>query len=174
MLTADHDFGRPSAFLVRNISLLPPGRILDIAMGRGRDALYLAKKGFSVEGVDISAEAVGEAVERSLRAGFPIKGTVADLEKGYPIQPETYEVIICFHYLQRSLFPEIKSGLKKGGVVVYETFTLEQRRFGKPRNPDFLLRKGELREVFGDFECLRYREGIINNSRAIASIIARK
>ncbi|MDZ4247272.1 MAG: class I SAM-dependent methyltransferase, partial [Dehalococcoidia bacterium] len=130
---------------------MPPGRILDIAMGRGRDALYLAKKGFSVEGVDISAEAVGEAVERSLRAGFPIKGTVADLEKGYPIQPETYEVIICFHYLQRSLFPEIKSGLKKGGVVVYETFTLEQRRFGKPRNPDFLLRKGELREVFGDF-----------------------
>lgn len=165
---------RPSAFLVRNIQLLPKGKALDIAMGRGRNALYLARKGFEVEGIDISSERVAEVTKIACNLGLAIKGTVADMEAGYKIAPGAYDVIICFNYLQRSLFPQIKAGLKNGGLAVYETFTIDQPRFGKPTNPNYLLRHGELRAAFSDLECLRYWEGISGRKKAIARIIARK
>jgi tellurite methyltransferase len=83
-------------------------------------------------------------------------------------------VIICFNYLQRSLIPQIRDGLKKGGVIVYETYTIDQTQFGRPHNPDFLLKHNELQEMFRGFRCLRYREGIIERRKAIASMIAVK
>ncbi len=169
-----NDIGRPSPFLVRNIALLPPGKALDIAMGSGRNALYLASKGFAVDGVEISAERVAEAEAEALRLGLPMNAIVADLEAGYEIALGSYDLIICFNYLQRSLFPGVKAGLRTGGVVVYETFTIDQRRFGKPSNPDFLLKHGELKDAFKEFECLRYFEGIIGKRKAVARIIARK
>lgn len=170
----ENEIGRPSPFLVRNIGLLPRGRALDIAMGAGRNALYLGRKGFEVDGVDISDERVAEATANARRLGLPVNGIVADMEAGYEIQSGWYDVIICFNYLQRSLFPSIKAGLKPGGTVVYETFTIDQRQFGKPSNPDFLLGHGELREAFKEFECLRYFEGIVEKRKAVARIIAMK
>jgi 2-polyprenyl-3-methyl-5-hydroxy-6-metoxy-1,4-benzoquinol methylase len=164
----------PAQFLVDNIALLPKGRVLDVAMGAGQNAIYLAKMGFEVEGVDISPEAVSSALELARKSGVNIRAQVADLEKEYHIEKGAYEVIICFKYLQRSLIPQIKDGLCKGGIVVYETFIVDQARFGKPKNPDYLLRHNELLDMFRDFRCLRYREGIVEGRRAIASIIAEK
>lgn len=99
---------------------------------------------------------------------------MADLENNYHIEKGAYEVIICFNYLQRSLIPQIKDGLRKGGMVVYETFIVDQVRFGKPKNPDYLLRHNELLDMFRDFRCLSYREGIVEGRKAVASIIAEK
>ena len=168
----------PAPFLVENISLLPKGRVLDIAMGNGRNAVYLAKMGFKVEGVDFSAEAISQAREAANKAGVAIKAEVANLEKDYRIPEETYDVIICFNYLQRSLIPQIKRGIRPGGMVVYETFLVDQAQWGKPKNPDFLLKHNELLDLFRDFRVLRYREGLFTNDkgdqRAIASIIAQK
>jgi tellurite methyltransferase len=164
----------PAQFLVDNVELLPKGRILDVAMGAGHNAIYLAKMGFEVEGVDISPEAVGSALERARNSGVNLRGQVADLENNFHIEKGAYEVIICFKYLQRSLIPQIKDGLRKGGMVVYETFILDQVRFGKPKNPDYLLRHNELLDMFRDFRCLRYREGVVEGRKAIASIIAEK
>jgi tellurite methyltransferase len=76
--------------------------------------------------------------------------------------------------LQRSLIPQIKDGLKTGGILVYETFIVDQARFGKPRNPDFLLKHNELLDMFRDFRCLRYREGVFENRKALAGIVAQK
>ncbi len=163
-----------SQFLVDHIDLLPKGRVLDLAMGNGRNAIYLSKIGFIVEGVDISSKAVSNALETARRNGVDFKAVAADLESNYQIEKAAYNVIICFNYLQRSLFPQIKAGLTIGGMVVYETYTVDQPRFGKPKNPDYLLKYNELLEVFRDFRCLRYREGIIENRKAIASIIAQK
>ncbi len=165
---------QPAQFLVDNISLLPRGRVLDIAMGSGRTAVYLARMGFAVEGVDFSAEAVEEARKLARETGVQIKTLVADLEKNYHIPENTYDVIINFNYLQRSLTSEIKKGLKDSGMVVFETYITDQTQFGRPRNPDFLLKYNELLEMFRDFRCLRYREGIIENRKAIASILAQK
>ena len=165
----------PAQFLADNIELLPRGRALDVAMGSGQNAVYLAKMGFEVEGVDISAEAVNNALELARKTGVTIKAEVVDLESSYHIKKAAYDVIICFHYLQRSLIPLIKDGLRKGGMVVYETFIIDQAElFGKPRNPDYLLQHNELLDMFRDFRCLRYREGVIEGRQAIASIVAEK
>ncbi len=164
----------PSRWLVDNIELLPSGRVLDIAMGKGRNAIYLAKRGFKVEGVDVSSEAVNMVREAAREAGVALSAKVADLEAGYKIEAEAYDVIICFNYLQRSLVPDIKRGLKNGGVVVYETFITDQTRYGRPSNPDYLLEHNELLEMFREFRCLRYREGIVDDSKALAGIVAVK
>jgi len=164
----------PAQFLVENIELLPKGRALDVAMGAGHNAIYLATMGFEVEGVDISPEAVSSALERARKSGVTVRTQVADLEKEYHIEKGAYEVIICFKYLQRSLIPQIKDGLRTGGMVVYETFIVDQARFGKPKNPDYLLRYNELLDMFRDFRCLRYCEGIVEGPKAVARIIAEK
>ena len=174
-MTDIHENGfEPAQFLVQNVELLPKGRVLDVAMGSGRNAIYLARLGFDVEGVDISSEAVNTALESAEKAGVTIRTQVADLEGNYCIEKGAYDVIICFNYLQRSLVSQIKDGLRKGGAVVYETFIVDQAHFGKPKNPDYLLKHNELLDMFRDFRCIRYREGIVENRMALASIIAQK
>ncbi|MFC1950087.1 class I SAM-dependent methyltransferase [Chloroflexota bacterium] len=164
----------PAQFLVHNMELLPKGRVLDVAMGNGRNLIYLAKNGFNVEGIDISPEAVKIALKLARKAGVTIKEQIADLESDYLIEKDAYEVIICFNYLQRSLISQIIDGLRKGGMVVYETFIIDQANFGKPKNPDYLLKHNELLGMFHELRCLRYREGVFEDTRAIASIIAQK
>jgi tellurite methyltransferase len=164
----------PAQFLVANVGLLPRGRVLDVAMGNGWNAIFLARAGFEVEGVDMSPEAVNTALESAQEAGVTIRAQVTDLESDFQIEKGAYDVIICFNYLQRSLIPQIKEGLRLGGMVVYETFIVDQAQFGKPHNPDYLLKHNELLDMFREFRCLRYREGIIEGRKAVASIIAQK
>ncbi|NYT00860.1 MAG: methyltransferase domain-containing protein [Methanocellales archaeon] len=174
-ITDIHENGlEPSKFLVENVELLPKGKVLDVAMGSGRNAIYLSKRGFDVEGVDVSPKAVGIAIELARKTGVTIKTQVSDLEEDYFIEKNAYEVIMCFNYLQRSLIPQIKDGLRKGGMVVYETFIVDQAHFGKPKNTNYLLKHNELLDMFRDFWCLRYREGVFKGPKAIASIIAQK
>lgn len=171
----DHS-SRPSRFLVENLDLLPRGRVLDLAMGYGRNAVFLARyDGFQVEGVDISPEAVAGALKAAEEAGVRLNVRAADLETGPGvIPPEAYDVIICFNYLHRPLMPAIKRGLRSRGMVVYETFIVDQARFGRPRNPDHLLKHNELLRLFRDFRCLRYHEGLTAPRKAVAGIIAEK
>jgi tellurite methyltransferase len=173
-IDSDDASGRPAQFLVENIDLLTRGRTLDVAMGAGRNAIYLAREGFQVEGVDISSEAVKEALSSAREAGVSIQIRMEDLEKIPYFEEEAYDLVICFNYLQRSLLPEMKNWVKPGGMVVYETFIVDQVRFGKPRNPDHLLRHQELLHTFREFRVLRYREGIVQGRKAIASIVAQK
>lgn len=169
-----HQKENPSRFLVDNIGLLPRGRVLDIAMGEGRNAVFLAYMGFQVKGIDISPEALEQANELAARSNVKINTFLADLEKGYHIEPDAYDLIICFNYLQRSLIPDIKNGLHMGGVIVYETYIVDQAQFGRPSNPDHLLKHNELLDMFRDFRCLRYHEGMAGDQKAVAGIIAEK
>lgn len=165
----------PSGFLVENTDLLRPGgKVLDIAAGGGRNSVYLASKGFQVEAVDISKEAVSSALSLARKKGVNINAHRVNLEEEDFISKDAYDVIICFRYLQRSLFSAIKSGLKPGGMVIYETYITDQAQFGRPVNPDYLLKHNELLTLFSDFRCLRYHEGIYDNSRAVAGIAAEK
>ena len=165
---------QPSQFLVENIDLLPRGRALDVAMGNGRNAIYLAKMGFDVEGIDSSREAIEDALVYARKEGVFIRTRVEDLEQIPYIDEEAYSLVICFNYLQRSLMPQMKNWVKPSGMLIYETFIVDQVRFGKPRNLDHLLRHNELLNTFRDFRVLRYREGIIEGKKAIASIVAQK
>ncbi|MFH0846539.1 MAG: class I SAM-dependent methyltransferase [Chloroflexota bacterium] len=169
-----HHESAPAEFLVENIGLLPRGLALDTAMGSGRNAVYLAKMGFQVEGLDISQEAIDDALRSAKESGVTIKARVADLEKDFHISQESYDVIICFNYLQHSLVPAIKGGLRRGGMVVYETFIIDQAQFGKPKNPDYLLRHNELLEMFREFRCLRSARGSSPDPGQLPASLPRK
>lgn len=173
--TQTYVFGKePAAFVRENIDQLPVGKALDIAMGEGRNAVYLAKKGFRVEGVDISEVALRKARRLARENHVSIQTINADLNQ-YAIRPDSYDVILNIDYLQRSLIPGIKKGLRKGGVVVYENYTVEQLKNTKDKQlrRDYLLEKGELKRLFNDLEVIVYRE--TNDGKdARASLIARK
>jgi rhodanese-related sulfurtransferase len=176
-----HWFGiGPCDFLVQHFDLLPRGIALDLAMGDGRNAIYLATRGFDVDGVDVSQDAVNSARASARQLGAPIRALVGNVEDGsYIIPEEAYDVIMVFNFLHRPLFKEIKDGVKPDGVVIYNTFTVDQPKFGPPTNPDYLLKHGELKELFTDWEILIYEEsenperpGL--RPRARAGIVARK
>ena len=110
----DYVFGKkPSEFLRKNIHLLPTGKALDIAMGEGRNAVFLAKKGFLVEGVDISHVGLRKAQMLAAESRVKIKTINADLST-YKIKKNNYEVIANFYFYQRDLFEKIKEGLRPG------------------------------------------------------------
>ena len=164
----------PSGFLVENLHLLPEGKVLDVAMGGGRNSVFLASRGFLVEGIDISQEAIDGALKLAQEKKLEITTHLVDLEKEFFIEEASYDVIICFNFLQRSLIPRMKKGLRPGGVIVYETYIVDQVQFGKPTNPDYLLKHNELLDFFRDYRCLRYHEGIMEEGRAVAGIITKK
>ena len=168
----------PPALLVQNRALLPTGGCaLDIAMGSGRNALYLASLGFRVTGVDVSTVAVELCREKAARLGLAVEAIVADLEH-YRLPVDTYDLIINFHYLQRTLAGPIVRALRRGGLLAFESFTIDQFQFSYgPKDPAFLLRPGELPKMFSGLETLLHFEGVIEGDRgpkAVAQLIARK
>lgn len=171
--TKGYVYGKePASFLVENLELLPIGRALDVAMGEGRNAAYLAKKGFDVTGVDISEVAIRKAHRLARENGIHIRAVTADLNK-YQIPADSYQVIMVFYYLQRSLVPQIIRGLKSGGVVIFENYTVEQLKYDKQATRPFLLQKGELKGLFKELQILKYQE-TDNGKAAVASLVARK
>jgi SAM-dependent methyltransferase len=168
-------FGKePAEVLKENIDILPVGRALDIAMGEGRNAVFLAKKGFVVDGVDISEVAIRKARRLAKENKVEITTINADLNT-YQIKPETYEVILNIQYLQRSLIPQIKRGLKRGGIVVFENETVDQLKLPNSAGirRDYLLDTGELKALFKDFKILHYSEKN-DGKRAVARLVAMK
>ncbi len=125
---------------------VPDGPVLDLACGSGRHARLFASLGHDVLAVDRDAAALESM------AGEPRIRTVrVDLEDGgqWPFPGERFAGIVVTNYLHRPLFPALAAALAPGGVLVYETFMLGNERFGKPSNPQFLLRPGELWQVLG-------------------------
>jgi SAM-dependent methyltransferase len=175
--TEEYLFGRePNTFLKEHINLLPKGKALELAMGEGKDAVFLAKNGYEVDGCDISEVAIKKADKLAEENSVKINALVVDLEK-YEIPEGKYDLITCFYYLQGSLIPQMKKGLRVGGMIVYETYTIDNLKLGfpyGPKNEAFLLKHNELLDFFRDFRVLYYREGVIDNQKAIASLIAQK
>ena len=152
----------PSPWVCRWAGLIPPGgRVLDVAAGDGRHARYLAGLGHAVEAVDRDAEALARA------AGPGIVTRQADLEGGpWPYDGAAFEGIVVCNYLWRPLLARIVAALAPGGVLIYETFAAGNERYGRPSNPDFLLRPGELLEtVRGRLTVLAFEQGFIRRPR---------
>jgi len=173
--TEQYVFGRdPSVFLRENLSRLPRGPVLDIAMGEGRNGVFMAKHGYEVEGVDLSDVALRKARLLARDQGVGIKTVLSDISR-FRITPGKYSVILNINFLERSIIPSIKAGLRPGGVLVFENPTVEQLRNpgGQGVRRDYLLEVGELRKLFSDLELLEYRE-INDGKNAVAQLVARK
>ncbi len=148
------------------------GRALDIASGPGRNAMFLAEQGFSVDAVDISDTALSylEDVKN-------VRTICADLDS-YTLQ-KGYDLIINCNFLDRELIPQIKEALNVGGIILFETFVeTEGEGYHMPSNPDYHLHVNELLDLFGEFEIICYEEKVDINLRGekikVASLVARK
>jgi SAM-dependent methyltransferase len=164
----------PVPLLAEAASQLPPGRALDLACGTGRNALWLAERGWKVTAVDGAAAAIEILRGRARERGLTVDTRVADLEKGaYPIEPEAWDLICISYYLQRDLFEPAKRGLAPGGVMVVLVHIAE------PGEQPTLhrLAPGELPGYFRDLEILHHREGQPYDpihKRAVAELVARR
>lgn len=134
----------PSAWVKRFAPLIAAGgTVLDLACGRGRHSRLLAGMGCSVEAVDRDGEALGTLADLD-----HVTTRCADLEGGpWPYGGRDFAGIVVTNYLWRPLLPLLLAALAPDGVLIYETFMLGHERFGKPSNPAFLLRPGELLDV---------------------------
>lgn len=158
-----HDVETPSAWVCRWAEHIPSGgRVLDLACGNGRHARWLAARGHPVEAVDRDAALMAE-----LDTVPGITTRCADLESGpWPYAEQTFAGIVVVNYLHRPLFPHLLAAIAPGGVLIYETFAEGNARFGRPSNPNFLLRHGELLEVVrGSLRVLGYEDICVSDPR---------
>ena len=172
---ADHYSPRPSDWVRRFAPLIRDGgHVLDLAAGTGRHTRLLLDRGLCVtaidrdiEGLQGFAEARCEVRRIDLETGEP-ESVIAQLGGGY-------DGIVVANYLHRPLLRPLAAALAQGGVLIYETFMLGNERFGRPRNPDFLLRPGELLEAFAGLTIAAFEQGEIARPRpaAIQRIAAR-
>lgn len=173
---------RPARFLEevlpRVLAALPPGRgmtALDVACGAGRDAVFLAGHGFAVEARDHAPEALERARALAGREGVALRTVVCDLERaGLPPPERPFDLMVCFRFLHRPLFPWIEAALAPGGWLVYETYRAGQERFGRPRRAHFMLRAGELAGAFPALETVRYEEPDPPEGPVTARLLARR
>jgi SAM-dependent methyltransferase len=166
----------PSSWLLNHLDLIPrSGRVLDVACGRGRHALYLARLGFRVHAIDRDADAIELVHTTAAREQLPLTCAVMDLETDPPpgLGQDRFDAILVFRYLHRPLFPPLCEALAPGGRLFYETFTAAQALRGRPTNPRFLLQPGELRTLVAPLLALDAREGDVDG-QAIASIVAER
>jgi len=147
----------PSPWIVRWAPLIAPGgSVLDVACGSGRHLRWLAARGLRVTGVDRDAAAlaashgVGELI-------------AADLESGpWPLPGRRFDAVVVTHYLWRPLLPTLVASVADGGLLLYETFAVGQERYGKPSNPEFLLRPRELLDAAAGLHVLAYEDGVVD------------
>jgi SAM-dependent methyltransferase len=146
----------PSDWVVRWAPRVTRGPVLDVACGSGRHALLFKRLGFDVT-----------AVDREPLQMEGIRFVQADLENGkpWPFPGQRFGAVVVTNYLHRPLFRAMADSLAEGGVLIYETFMAGNERHGRPSNPDFLLRPGELLEVFASLQVLAFEEGEVERPK---------
>lgn len=146
---------KPSPWVTEHAGRIAPGAdVLDLACGPGRHTRFLLERGYRVMAVDLNISGLDDL------SGHPGLAVLeADLENGpWPLGNAQFGGVIVTSYLWRLLFPRIRDAVAPGGVLIYETFAAGNERYGKPSNPDFLLRDGELMDWFGDWRVVGFEQ----------------
>jgi SAM-dependent methyltransferase len=157
----------PSPWVQRWSSLVAPGaRVLDVACGSGRHLRWFAERGCRVTGVDRDAAALAPLAALG-------ETLVADIENGpWPLAGRRFDAVVVTNYLWRPLFATLRDSVDEGGVLVWETFAAGNETVGKPSNPDFLLRPGELLEAAGTLRVIAYEDGFLDHPPRFVQRIA--
>ena len=147
------------------------GSALDIASGEGRNAVFAAEKGYQTLAVDISATGIEKAHALANEKGVTIETCVVDLDN-WEIKQNAFDLILCFNFLDRRIFPAITNALKPGGLIFYETFTVDYLKYSSFKR-EWVLEHNELLDAFSRLRIVGYRE-VDTNDKAFASLIALK
>jgi SAM-dependent methyltransferase len=164
--------GLPSPWIVQWAGLVPAGgSVLDVAAGGGRHAAFFAARGRRVTAIDRDIGALSQLPD--------LEAVHADLEDGspWPLPHRRFAAVIVTNYLHRPLMPVLLDSVEPGGMLLYETFMAGNERFGKPSNPDFLLKDGELLElVRGRYSVIAYEARMISDPKIamVQRIVARR
>jgi len=152
--------GETEPFLAAMLARIPRGGVvLDVAAGRGRNALALARAGMQVVAVDRSTEALRILAAAARRARLAIWPVVANLDS-FHLKDESFDAIVNINFLDRTLFPKFVRALRPDGILIADTFLVDQAAIAHPSDPRFLLDHGELRALAGGLEIEEYREGL--------------
>lgn len=169
----------PSALLERLIDRLPRGRALDVACGAGRNALYLAAKGFAVDAVDISAAGLDRLRVDAEADGLAVRALPADLENGIPDSlplAGRYELIVMLRYVNLPLIGPLCARLADGGVLLSEQHLATELDVVGPRNPAYRLAPNALLDAVRGLRIHFYREGLVTDPdgrrAALAQVVA--
>lgn len=164
----------PTILLVETLAQLQPGKALDLACGTGRNALYMAEKGWDMTAIDGSETAIEVVRERSTARALEVRTLVADLTApGFSISEEEFDLVVIAYYLQRDLFERVKRAVRPGGLVLAIVHTPEAGEGLTPKRAAF----GELRGFFTGWEILHDYEGASRDPahrRPVAEIVARR
>jgi tellurite methyltransferase len=152
--------GDAEPFLTAMLARIPRGVALDVAAGRGRNSFALARAGMRVVAVDFSAEAMRSLAATARAERLAIWPVVANLDN-FHLKDESLDAIVNINFLDRALFPKFARALRPGGILIAETFLVDQASIGHPRDPRFLLAHGELRALASRFKIEAYREGLV-------------
>lgn len=147
----------PSEWVLRWAPLVERGPVLDLACGGGRHSRLFADRGMQVVAVDREDQVLPEE----------IRFVKADLENGnpWPFAGQRFAAIVVTNYLHRPLFAHLAAALEEGGVLIYETFMIGNEKFGRPSNPQFLLRPGELLQAFGALDVAGFEQGRVERPK---------
>jgi SAM-dependent methyltransferase len=168
----------PSALLREWIERIPPGRALDVACGAGRNALYLESKGFDVDAVDISSEALIRARKSAQQQGIRrVNWLEHDLDEPMP-SGHAYQLILVIRYVDLSLIRQLTTALAPGGFLLCEEHLACEADVIGPANPAFRVKPGDLRAAAGDLTILSLAEGLVTEpdgqTAALARLVARR
>ncbi len=154
----------PVEFLRSQIDNLPRGKALCLAAGEGRNAVFLAQQGYDVTAMDASPKGLEKASALAAQRGVTIKTEVGDLQEGYDMGVEKYDLITDFYYHDTKMLPDVMRALKPGGMFVLQNFSIQQldtNRFG-PKNPDYLVKPNELLKIFADHRIIYYEDTVVD------------
>lgn len=148
---------QPAHVLTEFSYLLPEtGEALDLASGRGDNALFLAKPGLNSHAWDISSVVLKQLKDRAEQLQLNVTTQCVDIESAQ-LPTNRFDVIAISYFLNRSICEQIASMLKSGGLLFYQTYTIDNRGSG-PNNPDYLLKRNELLDLFKQSQIIAYRE----------------
>ena len=174
-----HSSLEPDPFMVSAydefLSGSAPGLALDVAGGVGRHSIWLTHRDWRVKLLDVSEVGIKQAMANAESTGTvsSISSEVRDLNVMQDLGHEQYDLVIVFFFLQRELFPALISALKPDGILIYKTYTTEQKNFaGGPSHPMFLLKPNEFLRAFSALRVLHYHE--TSQQKGVAELVARK